>query len=117
MELEASRARYFNLYDLAPVGYCTLNEKGLILEANLTAANMLGLTRGTLVKKLISRFILKEDQDIYYHHRKQLFETGVPQACELRMVKKDGTKFWVRMEAVEVRSAVLSKKHLEKHSF
>lgn len=31
LELQAARARYFDLYDLAPVGYCTLNEKGLIL--------------------------------------------------------------------------------------
>ena len=32
-ELEASRARYFDLYDLAPVGYCTLSEEGIILGA------------------------------------------------------------------------------------
>ena len=38
MELEASRSRYFDLYDLAPIGYVTVSEKGLILEANLTAA-------------------------------------------------------------------------------
>ncbi|MCX6080755.1 MAG: hypothetical protein NTW32_14605 [Chloroflexi bacterium] len=43
--LDLTRARYFDLYDLAPVGYCTVNEKGLILEVNLTAANMLGATR------------------------------------------------------------------------
>ena len=41
-EIEASRARYFDLYDLAPVGYFTVSEKGLILEANLTAASLLG---------------------------------------------------------------------------
>lgn len=39
--LEASRARYFDLYDLAPVGYVTLSEMGLILEANLIAATLL----------------------------------------------------------------------------
>ena len=53
--LEENRARYFDLYDLAPVGYCTLSEQGLILEANLTAANLLGETRGTLAKKPFSR--------------------------------------------------------------
>jgi PAS domain S-box-containing protein len=57
-ELEASRARYFDLYDLAPVGYFTLSEEGLILEANLTAAKLLGVPRGALVKQPFSSFIL-----------------------------------------------------------
>ena len=82
-ELNATRARYFDLYDLAPVGYCTLSEKGLILEANLTAATILGVARGVLVNKPITRFILKDDQDIYYLYRKQLLETGVTQTCEI----------------------------------
>uniref|UniRef100_UPI00257DDC08 PAS domain-containing protein n=1 Tax=Desulfobacter sp. UBA2225 TaxID=1961413 RepID=UPI00257DDC08 len=58
-EIEAGRARYFDLYDLAPVGYCTLSEKGLIMEANLTAATLLGTNRGALIERPISRFILK----------------------------------------------------------
>jgi diguanylate cyclase (GGDEF)-like protein/PAS domain S-box-containing protein len=98
-ELDGSRARYFDLYDLAPVGYVTVSEQGLILEANLTAATLLGVSRGTLVKLLLTRFILKEDQAIYYLHRKQLLDTGEPQMCELRMVKKDGTAFWAHLAA------------------
>ena len=98
-ELDNSRARYFDLYDQAPVGYVTVSEHGLILEANLTAATLLGVSRGTLVKLLLTRFILKEDQDIYYLHRKQLLDTGKPQMCELRMVKKDGTAFWAHLAA------------------
>jgi two-component system, cell cycle sensor histidine kinase and response regulator CckA len=107
-ELDVLRARYFDLYNLAPVGYCTLNEQKLILEANLTAATLLGTDRGTLVKQPITRFIHKEDQDIYYLHSKNLLETvsassgeaGKLRTCELRMVKMDGTPFWVRLEAV-----------------
>ena len=99
VELETARSRYFELYDLAPVGYCTLSEKGLILENNLTAAGLLGITRGELLKKPITRFIFKEDQDIYYLHLRQLFETGTPQVCDLRMVKKDGTVFWTHLSA------------------
>ena len=98
-ELEASRARYFDLYDLAPIGYFTLSEKGLILDANLTAASLLGASRGALVMQPLTRFVLPEDQDLYYRHRKQLFETGEPQVCELRMVRADGSPLWLRVEA------------------
>ncbi|EMS79692.1 PAS domain-containing protein [Desulfotignum phosphitoxidans] len=103
VELEALKERYFDLYDLAPVGYCTISESGLFLEVNLAAATMLGSTRKALVKQPISRFIFKEDQDIYYLHREKLFKTGEPQSCELRMVKSDTTTFWVNIEATVTR--------------
>ena len=98
-ELEAARERYFDLYDLAPVGYCTVSEQRLILEANLTTATLLGVTRGALVKQPITRFIIKDDHDTYYLHLKQLFETGEPQAFELQMVENDGTQFWAQLVA------------------
>ncbi len=105
-ELDAARARYFDLYDLAPVGYCTLSEQGLILEANLTAATLLGVARSALVKQWLTSFILPEDEDIYYLHRKQLFESGEPQACFLRMVKRDSGPFWAHLEAAAAEDAV-----------
>jgi len=104
-ELEASRAGYFDLYDLAPVGYFTLSEQGLVLQANLTAAKLLGVARGSLVKQPLSRFILPEDQDIQYRHRKQLLETGAPQVWDLRLVRKDAAPFWARMEATTAQDA------------
>ncbi|MCY2991538.1 MAG: ATP-binding protein [Planctomycetota bacterium] len=88
VELDAARARYFDLYDLAPVGYVTVSQQGLLLEANLAAATLLGVARGALVKRPLSQFILSEDRDIYYLHRKQLFETGVPLTWELRLLKQ-----------------------------
>jgi PAS domain S-box-containing protein len=97
-ELEAARARYFDLYDLAPVGYFTLSEAGLILEANLAGATLLGVARTALVKQPLSRFIFREDQDAYYAYRKNL-QAGQPTACELHMVKHGGAVFWVRLEA------------------
>jgi diguanylate cyclase (GGDEF)-like protein/PAS domain S-box-containing protein len=105
LELDTERARYFDLYDLAPVGYCTLDERGLILQANLTAATLLGLPRQQLILQPIFRFILKADQDIYYLYRKQLHESGEARSCELRMVKMDGTPFWARLVATNTRDA------------
>ena len=97
--LEASQARYFELYDLAPAGYITVSEVGLILEANLTAATLLGKVRGDLMRTPIFRIILREDQDAYYQLRAELLETGDPQTCELRMTKSDGTAFWAHLAA------------------
>ena len=104
-ELEGSRARYFDLYDLAPVGYFTLSEQGLILEANLTAARLLGVARATLVKQPLSRFILPGDQDIHYRHRNRLLATGGPQSWELRLLRKDAPPFWARVEATTAQDA------------
>ncbi len=97
--LDIARASYFDLYDLAPVGYCTVSERGLILQSNLTVATLLGVARGALVRQPLSRLILKDDQDVYYLLRRQLFDTGESQSCDLRMLKQDGTQFWANMVA------------------
>ena len=105
LELDASRARYFDLYDLAPVGYCSVSEQGLILQANLAAATLLGATRATLVKQPISRFIFKEDQDTWYRHQHSLMQTGQAQTLELRMVRQDGSQVWVEVAATTAPDA------------
>ena len=96
-ELEASREKYFDLYDLAPVGYVSINENGIILESNLTAASMLSQERSYLVGQPFTRLIFREDQNIYYRCHKQLVETREDHICRIRMVKKDGNPLWVRI--------------------
>ena len=99
VELDATRAKYFDLYDMAPVGYCTLSAKHIVLEANLNAAVLLDTPRSLLVRQPLARFIAGEDAHIYYHHWRKLFETGDPQDFELRMTCADDAPFWVRMTA------------------
>nr|MBC8549205.1 PAS domain S-box protein [Candidatus Brocadiales bacterium] len=98
-ELENSRDRYSRLYDFAPVGYLTIDKKGLILEANLTFALMLGMERESLIKKLLSYFVARGDEDILYLHRIQVLKTKKLEMCELRMMKKDGTHFYAQLES------------------
>ncbi|MEI6261339.1 MAG: PAS domain-containing protein, partial [Deltaproteobacteria bacterium] len=120
-EMVAAQARYLTLYDQAPVGYFTLSEQGLFLEANLTTYTKLNIDGHALIRLPISRFILNEDQDIYYLHHKHLFDThsslwqgsaqtnsgqtGEPRACELQMVKNDGTPFWVHLVSTATQDA------------
>ncbi len=103
-DLDRARARYFDLYDMAPVGYFTLSESGLIQEANLTAVKILQVPRGELVRRSLALFIIPEDQDRYYLHRRQLIATGTPQVCEVRIRRPDRTLLWARMETTVAQS-------------
>jgi PAS domain S-box-containing protein len=97
--LDASRAKYFDLYEMAPVGYCTIGQEGKVLEANLTAAAMLGQARKALVGQQVTRFVAPEDQDAYYLHHKRLFEARERQSYDLRLARLDGTEPWAHMIA------------------
>lgn len=85
--------------ELAPVGYCTLSDEGLIVHANLVAATLLGEERRALLQQRFARFIQQDHQDTYDTLRQQLIQTGEPQSCELRMSRPDGTSFWAQLQA------------------
>lgn len=57
LQLEASLSRYTELYDNAPIGYVSLDRQGRILQANLTAAAMLGSSRQALAGCDLGAFV------------------------------------------------------------
>jgi PAS domain S-box-containing protein len=99
------RAHYFELFDLAPVAYCTVSEAGALQEVNLAAATLLGVPKEELVSQPLTRFIHQEDQDLYYQMRKRLVASGAPQACEVRLKQADGIRCWVHVAATRVAKA------------
>ncbi|MEI6669463.1 MAG: PAS domain S-box protein [Acidobacteriota bacterium] len=101
-EMDVSRARYSDLYDLAPAGYLTVDDAGQILQANLTASNLLGVARGGLVGKWFSRFIFAEDLGAWRRCLDSTNQTGDPETFDLRLVTVDGTLAWT---AVSVSAA------------
>ena len=103
LELLEARDNYSDLYDFAPFGYISLSEKGLILEANLTSAKMLGVVRNFLIGKPFSRFIASDTQDLFYFHRKKLFETQNKQTCELKLLKKNAPQFHAQLECILIK--------------
>jgi PAS domain S-box-containing protein len=108
VELDALRGRYFDLYDLAPVGYCSLSEDGLILEANMMAASLLSTNRGALIRQPFSKYLFPEDADIFYHRRKRTLETEAPQVWEMRIVKPGAPNqaeppFWAQLTMTAAR--------------
>jgi PAS domain S-box-containing protein len=75
--LEEATSRYSDLYDFAPVGYCTLGPDGRIRELNLTAATLFGAPREALVGgPFASVAPLKERRPFHAHMRRCQAETG-----------------------------------------
>jgi PAS domain S-box-containing protein len=109
-EIEDSRTKYSdlydeysNLYDFAPVGYFTIKEKGIIEQANLTGATLLGLDRQSLIGKPLNRFISREDQDTFYLHHVQVLKKNGNHTCEIRMMNYDNAPFYAQLESMAVR--------------
>ena len=101
-ELAQSRDRYLELYDFAPIGYFTLDKKGLIKEVNLAGAELVGLERAHLIQKQFSRFIAPGSQDAFYFHRKRVLASEDRQVCELVLVNKNGAQFHAQLQTVAV---------------
>jgi PAS domain S-box-containing protein len=100
VELEESRNRYYDLYDFAPIGYFTFDQKGLILEVNLAGADLLGVERRYLMKMAFSRFVAPEDQALFSFHRNKVSESKARQTCKLKLAKRGGTPFYAQLESI-----------------
>ena len=85
-ELATEQAQDFDLYDLAPVGCCTVSEAGEIMHADDTAAALLGVSHRALVGQPIVRFVAPEDAPAFAEFRRRCIASGLPQSCELRLI-------------------------------
>ncbi len=104
LEAELARRKYFELYDLAPVGYATFNERGEILEINLTGAQLLGRERRFLISQRFQPFIAPKDIPVFNRFTQEVFRSDSRQSCELVLNKKDGRRTVVRIEGVRLKS-------------
>jgi PAS domain S-box-containing protein len=103
LELAESRDRYFDLYDFAPIGYFTLDEKGLILEVNLAGSDLLGAERASLMRKGFSQFVAQGSQDVFYWHYKRALETRTKQICEIELKTKNKRSFYAQIQSVAMK--------------
>lgn len=111
--LEESHTRLTNLYDFAPVGYVTIDANKKIIEANLTAATMLGIERGNLLGMKLTSFIAPDQQDKFYLQCHLMFGANyagnlaasdhyqaIKHSCELKMHNQHGNPLYCRLECV-----------------
>lgn len=105
IELERSCKKINDLYEFAPVSYLTVSDTGIVIEANLTAAEMLGVEKMNLLNTPFSKFILEEYQNTYYLCRRAILETKTSQCVELQMKKEGGDDFWGSCECKLIKDS------------
>ncbi|MDO9036638.1 MAG: PAS domain-containing protein, partial [Methanoregula sp.] len=98
--LEESRDNYLDLYDFAPLGYLTLNDKALITGVNLTCATLLGVDRSDLVNHSFGRFIAPGDLENWDRYFANLRRHVKKQVSTLMLLLEDGSSFPARLEGV-----------------
>lgn len=91
--LEKSRDEYSDLFDFAPVGYLIIDEKGTIVNINLTACHMLGVDRLQLKGKPFSAYLMIGDANSFFLNLRRAFSTGILENIEFIIHRKDNTNF------------------------
>jgi diguanylate cyclase (GGDEF)-like protein/PAS domain S-box-containing protein len=104
-DLELARDAYADLYDLAPVGYFSVDPSGLIRRVNLTGAAMLGMERKFLLHQQLSKFTATKGADAYFKHRQKAAASRTSESCEIPMLRGDGTPFYAHLESLAIDNA------------
>ncbi len=102
LALVAARDRYLDLYDFAPVGYLTLDSQGVVVEANLKGAALLGADRGSLKGTHFAACVRSTDSDRWHLYCLALARHGNAESIELELRRPGGREFHGRIDGVRV---------------
>lgn len=102
--LEESRDRYFDLFEFAPIAYITVNEQGLITEANFTSSKLLGVVRKKLINRPFSRYIVGECINEFHLYLSNLHHEPICKNCDTQIKCEDGSYRYVHIETSPVKS-------------
>lgn len=101
---EPRGARDSDFYEIAPVGCLTVDQSGVILRANSTAAKLLGMNREDLVMRPLSCFIRSEGADQQDLPKEGWVASVGSGDRELRMMRGDGEWFWADLKSIAFRA-------------
>jgi PAS domain S-box-containing protein len=102
-QLAESHNRYVDLYDLAPVVYCTFDRNAVVLEINLAGATLIGQTRSRILGKPLLALVHFDQPDALARHIRSSLESETPISIELTFTAEPGQR---RIEAQLVSAAV-----------
>jgi len=102
LQLEATRDRYQDLYEHAPVGYVTIGFDGRILEANRLATIMLGQPLPALHRRRLIEHVASDDHAVFMRSLSLLARGAGMQQVEVRLLRPDRAQRWVSVQMMLV---------------
>jgi PAS domain S-box-containing protein len=97
---ESALKKYTMLYDLAPMGYFTLDREGMIIELNYTAADLLGEKRFNLINSNIRLFIPEDSIAEFNNFMNKVFSVYEKESCRLKLFSSNDNYREVYMEGI-----------------
>jgi PAS domain S-box-containing protein len=101
--LELSHRRFANLYDLAPVGYVTLNTRAVIEEANLATAEMLGVSQRALINAPFVLYVDPPSRKPFLRCFRTAVGSEARENCATVLRSRDGRSIAARLDSRTVR--------------
>jgi PAS domain-containing protein len=97
---EAALKKYTMLFDLAPVGYFTLDPEGSICELNFTGADMLQERRFSLIESNFKLFVSEGSRPVFNNFFRNVFTSNKKESCEILLGYNKEPLCYVYMEGV-----------------
>lgn len=99
---EIALKKYTMLYDLAPMGYFTLEQNGNIIELNFTGAEILADKRFSLVNSNFKLFVSDESREVFNDFLNRVFSSNYKENCEVQLGYIDKPLKYIYMEGVSI---------------
>lgn len=99
--IERSEAKYRQLYQSSPIAYFTLSPRGIVLQVNRAAMELLGYTEEAMIRRSIESFLPTDPEAFKAGSAvvSGLLDGGSVTGIEMLMRKADGKPIWVRVTA------------------
>ncbi len=129
-QLEAQHLKFYELYDLAPIGYLTVDENNTITEINRCASKYLGVAKSEVIGVDFTKFIHRDYQDIFYFKKNEINDNSDEVSFELvlktqhdnihcllnivRIKRENGTNFFVTIDDISFEKKIQQELEISK---
>ena len=104
MQLSLALSEIEDLYNNAPCGYHSLDERGIVVNANNTLCNWLGYKREEIVGQVrFPELLSKDSHSIFEEEFAKFKRTGVVRDLEMTLIGKDNRLLPISLSAVAIK--------------